>query len=74
MKRIKIKFKTREDSRIVAEVMKQSEVFCFPDLTFVVPEPAIEVLDSLGAEYENLGEESWDRVVRALRSAASSTV
>jgi hypothetical protein len=74
MKRIKIRFKSREDSRVMIEVIKRGEVFCFPDITFVVPAPAIELLDGLGATYENLGEEPWDRVVSALRNTASSKV
>lgn len=73
MIRIKIRFNGREDNRIIADVMKRGEVVGLPELAFIVPEPAIAFLDEAGANYENLGAESWDRVVHALRSAPAST-
>ena len=74
MKRIKIRFHSREGSRVIADVMKRGEVIVLPDLTFIVPEPAIMILDEAGATYDNLGEETWDRVVHALRNASTTKV
>ena len=74
MKRIKIRFQNREDSAIMIEVAKRGQVVGFRGLVFVVPEPAIELLDSLGAKYENLGVMHWDELVRALRNPDSAAV
>jgi hypothetical protein len=74
MKRIKVRFHSREESRIMAEVMKRGEVIVLRDLTFLVAEPAIIYLENVGAKYDNLGEESWDRVVRTLRSTTPSKI
>lgn len=74
MKRIKIKFPSREDSQVIVEVARRGQVVCLADQTFIVPEPAIEYLTKRGAKFENLGEETWDRVVRALRGSATREV
>ena len=74
MKRIKIRIEDRaERTRGIYEVMKRGEVICLRDHVFIVPEPAIELLDSLGVKYENFGVEPWDRVVRALRSPSATS-
>src|SRR5437868_6484886 len=72
MKRIKIRFANRDDTSIIMDVIKHGQVVCLRDNIFIVPEPAIKLLNELGAKYENLGEESWDSVVRTLRAAATS--
>ncbi len=72
MKRVKIRFPNRDDSKIMVEVMRRGQVICLRDETFIVPEPAIELLSELGASFENLGEVPWDHVVRTLRSAAAT--
>ncbi len=74
MKRIKIRFQNREDTHVIVEVMKKGQIIALRGLIFIVPEPAIEVLDRIGARYENLGEIPWDHVVRALRDPASAAV
>lgn len=74
MKRIKIRFPNKEDSAVIMEVIKRGQVICLRDETFIVPEPAIELLDELGARFENLGEVPWDHVVRTLRSSLTPQV
>jgi hypothetical protein len=74
MNRIKIRFASRDDSRVMADVMKRGQVICLRDLTFIVPEQAVSLLREMGARFEDLGEEPWDRVVRALRDSAASNV
>lgn len=74
MKRIKIRFADRDDSAAILDVLKHGRVYAFRDNVFIVPEAALDLLDKRGAKYENLGEETWDRVVHALRTAASSKV
>ena len=74
MKRIKIRFPNRDDSAVMMEVMRRGQVICLRDQTFIVPEPAIDLLTELGASFENLGEVPWDHVVRTLRNSVTPQV
>ena len=73
MKRFKIRFDQADDSEAIMDVIKYGQVIGLRDNTFIVLEPALEHLTQMGAKFENLGEESWDRVVRTLRAAATAT-
>jgi hypothetical protein len=42
------------------------------DHVFIVPEPALEVLQSLGVTYEELGRGGWDYTQKALRDSLAS--
>ncbi len=72
MKRFKIRFADSSDREVILDVIKYGQVICLRDNTFIVLEPALNHLNELGAKFVNLGEESWDRVVRTLRRAMCS--
>jgi hypothetical protein len=55
------------------EIMRRGRIVCLPNDTFIVPTPALQVLDDMGVTYELLNEEGWDSVVRTLRTAAAAS-
>ena len=54
-------------------VMKRGRVICLPNETYIVPGPALEVLDGMGVSYEVISEEGLDGVVQALRNPSSAS-
>ncbi len=56
MQMVKIQIPERGDrSRSLVEMARRGRVVCLPDDTFIVPEPALELLRSLGVNYQELG-------------------
>lgn len=56
MQMVKIHIPAREDRiRSVVELARRGRIVCLPDEVFVVPEPALELLDSLNVQYTELG-------------------
>jgi hypothetical protein len=41
----------------LVEVARRGRVACLPDDVFIVPEPALELLQSLGVNYQELGQD-----------------
>ncbi len=75
MKMVKIRFANREDSaKGIAKVMRRGQVVCLPENTFIVPEPALDVLNELGLAYEVLNEEGMDSVIHTLRNPAAAAI
>ena len=53
----------------IVEITRRGRVVCLPDDTFIVPEPALEVLAKLGVHYVELGRGGHDYAEKALRDS-----
>jgi hypothetical protein len=56
MRMVKIRVPARSDRvKSLVALARRGRVDCLPDDVFIVPEPALELLRSLGVNYEELG-------------------
>jgi hypothetical protein len=61
MQVVKIRVPERSDrAKSLVEMARRGRVVCLPDDVFVVPEPALELLESLGVNYQELGRGGLD--------------
>ena len=68
MQMVKIRVPERSDrAKSLVEMARRGRVVCLPDDVFVVPEPALELLQSLGVNYQELGRGGFDYAEKALR-------
>jgi hypothetical protein len=75
MQMVKIQIPDRgERAKVLVEMGRRGRVICLPDNVFVVPEPALAVLQSLGATYQELGRGGFDYAEKALRDASAAQV
>lgn len=52
MNMVKIRFASKEDSaKGIAKVVRRGQVVCLPGNTFIVPEPALDVLNDMGLTF-----------------------
>jgi hypothetical protein len=64
MQMVKIQIPSPEDrAKSLVEMARRGRIVCLPGNTFVVPEPALELLQSLGVAYHELGRGNSYRVV-----------
>jgi hypothetical protein len=72
---VKIQIPDRSDrGKALVEAGRRGRVICLPDNVFVVPEPALALLQSLGIAYQELGRGGLDYAEKALRDAAAAQV
>ena len=70
MQMVKIRIPDRGDRTKALETLTlRGRVICLPDNIFVVPEPALEVLQSLGVTCKELGRGGLDYAEKALRDS-----
>ncbi len=70
MQMVKIRVPERSDrTKSLVEMARRGRVVCLPDDVFVVPEPALELLQSLGVNYQELGRGGFDYPEKALRDS-----
>ena len=73
MQMVKIQIPERSDrAKTLGTLTLRGRVICLPDNIFVVPEPALEVLQSLGVAYAELGRGGMDYAEKALRDSLAS--
>lgn len=73
MQMVKIQIPDRSQSaKALATLMLRGRIDCYRDNVYVVPEPALEVLKSLGITYLELGRGGFDYAVKTLRDAQRS--
>jgi hypothetical protein len=73
MQMVKIQIPDREEcAKGFAALVRRGRVDCFRDNVFIVPEPALEVLQSLGVRYLELGRGGLDYAQKALRDSAAA--
>jgi hypothetical protein len=64
---------TTESAKGLVAVMRRGRVICLPNETYIVPAPALQLLDEMGISYEVISEEGLDGVIQALRDPASAS-
>lgn len=75
MKMVKIRFPDEAArAKGIAAIVRRGRVVRLPKHTFIVPAPALDVLNDMGLAYEVLAEGGWDSAVHALRDPASAAV
>jgi hypothetical protein len=73
MQMVKIRVPERSDrAKSLVEMARRGRVVCLPDDVFVVPEPALELLQSLGVNYQELGRGGFDYAEKALRDSLAA--
>jgi hypothetical protein len=75
MQMVKIQIPDRADRvKCVLELARRGRVICLPDNVFIVPEPALELLSSLGVVSIELGRGGLDYAEKALRDSLAASV
>jgi hypothetical protein len=70
MQMVKIHIPERTDRAKAMETLTvRGRVICLPENTFIVPEPALEVLQSLGVSFQELERGGFDYAEKALRDS-----
>jgi len=73
MQMVKIQIPEQENrAKGFVEVACRGRVVCLAGDVFVVPEPALELLRSLGISYEELGRGGVDYAEKALRDSLTA--
>jgi hypothetical protein len=73
MQMVKIRIPDRDErAKALVEIGRRGRIICLPEDTFVVPEPALQLLQSLKIGYQELGRGGHDYAEKALRDAAAS--
>lgn len=70
---VKIQVPDRADSaKCLVEVSGRGRAICLPDEVYVVPEPALALLESLGIRYVELGRGDLDYAEKTLQDALAT--
>ena len=70
MQMVKIQIPERSDRAKTLETLTlRGRVICLPEDVFIVPEPALAVLKSLGVGFQELGRGGLDYAEKALRDS-----
>ncbi len=73
MQMVKIQIPSRSDrAKSLVEMARRGRVICLPDDVFIVPEPALDLLRSLGVNYSELGRGGFDYAEKALRDSLAA--
>ena len=74
MQMVKIRVPERSDrAKSLVEMARRGRVLCLPDDVFIVPEPALALLQSIGVNYQELGRGGFDSAEKALRDSLTLT-
>jgi hypothetical protein len=75
MQFVKLQIPDRDEcARAFAAMIRRGRVDCYQDNTFIVPEPAVQLLQDMGVSYVELGRGGFDYAQKALRDSASAPV
>ena len=61
-------------AKAFAALVRRGRVDCYRDNTYIVPEPALQVLEDLGIGYQELGRGGLDYAEKALRDSLAAQV
>jgi hypothetical protein len=72
---VKIQIPNKKDSaKALVEMVRRGRIICLPDNVYVVPEPALELLRTLGIAYQELGRGGFDYAEKTLRDSFAAKV
>ena len=75
MQMIKIQIPDKKESaKALVRLSGHGRVLCFADDVYIVPLPALEVMDGLDIHYQELGRGGFDYAEKALRDASAAKV
>ena len=75
MHMVKIHIPDQTDSaKAFATLIRRGRIDCYRDQVYVVPEPALEVLNSIGVTYQELGRGGLDYAEKTLRDSHTAEV
>lgn len=75
MQMVKIQIPDKaERANALVEMSGRGRVICLPDNVFIVPEPALKLLESLAVGYQELGRGGIDYAEKALRDSSAAQV
>ncbi len=75
MQMVKIQIPDKQESaKAMMEMGRRGRVVCLPDDVYVVPEPALDLLKTLGITFQELGRGGFDYAQKALRDASAAQV
>jgi hypothetical protein len=75
MQMVKIHIPERNDRAKALETLTlRGRVICLPDDIFIVPEPALEVLQSLAVAFQELERGGFDYAEKALRDSLADPI
>ena len=75
MQMVKIQIPPQQErAKALVEMGRRGRVYCLPDNVFIVPEPALSLLQSLAVEFHELGRGDLDYAEKALRDTAAAKV
>jgi hypothetical protein len=63
-----------ESARAFAALIRRGRVDCYRDDIYIVPEPALGVLQDMGVPYQELGRGGLDYAEKALRDSLAAQV
>ena len=70
MQMVKIQIPNKQDSaRALVEMSGKGRVLCFAEDVYIVPEPALSLLNTIGITYQELGRGGFDYAEKALRDS-----
>lgn len=73
MQMVKIQIPDRDAcAKGFAALIRRGRVDCYRDNVFIVPEPALDVLQEMGVGYVELGRGGMDYAQKALRDSAAA--
>jgi hypothetical protein len=73
MQMVKIQIPDRDEcAKAFSALIRRGRVDCFKDNVFIVPEPALTVLQDMGVSYVELGRGGLDYAQKALRDSVAA--
>lgn len=75
MQMVKVQVPDRDEcTRAFAALMRRGRVDCYPDNTFIIPEPGVQLLQQMGITFVELGRGGLDYAQKALRDSSATPV
>ncbi|OAI41614.1 hypothetical protein AYO40_02865 [Planctomycetaceae bacterium SCGC AG-212-D15] len=75
MQMVKIQIPDRQErDDAFVELTRHGRIVCLPEDTFIVPEPALDVLRSLNINFREIGRGGHDYAEKAIRDASAAKV
>ncbi len=75
MQMVKIQIPDKQESaKALVQMSRRGRILCFADDVYIVPEPALEFLSTLGVTFHEMGRGGFDYAEKALRDATAAKV